>query len=206
MNFLTALLYDAFMSPVEKACLDRWRKNLLSDVRGNVLEIGAGTGANLPYYSEKVNRLLLMEPDAGMRRQLKAKVSNGNGHPATIAFGTAEKIDAEDAVFDAVTSSLVFCSVSHLETALLEAKRVLKKGGKFVFLEHVAAKRGTTRRKWQNRTTPLWRAIAGNCHLNRDTEKAILAAGFSVVEIKRENLQTIVPLVKPTIRGIAIKP
>ena len=129
MTFLTALLYDACMSPVEKACLERWRQELLSGVRGSVLEIGAGTGANLPYYSENVDRLVLMEPDTGMRRQLKAKVSNGNCHPALITSGSAENINAGNGVFDFVTSSLVFCSVSHLETALLEVKRVLKKGG-----------------------------------------------------------------------------
>ena len=206
MTFLTALLYDACMSPVEKACLDRWRRELLSGVRGNVLEIGAGTGANLPHYPENVNRLVLMEPDAGMRRQLKAKVSNGSCQSALVTSGTAEKIEAGNGVFDFVTSSLVFCSVSHLETALLEVKRVLKKGGGFVFLEHVAAKRGTQRRKWQNRATPFWRAIAGNCHLNRNTEEAILAAGFSIADIKRDHLQTIVPVVNPTIRGLAIKP
>lgn len=206
MTVITSLLYDTCMSPVEKAFLNQWRRDLLSPVGGNVLEIGAGTGANLRYYPDKVMRLVLSEPDAGMRKQLTEKIAGGNFDRAIVSSDSAERIDAGDDSFDFVTSSLVFCSVSHLETALLEVKRVLKKGGRFIFLEHVVAKRGSERRKWQNRVTPLWRAMAGNCHLNRDTEKAILAAGFTISEITRENMHTILPVVKPTIRGVAVKP
>ncbi len=194
------------MSSVEKAGLEQWRKELVPQVRGSVLEVGAGTGANLLYYPKKVIQLVLSEPDAGMRKQMKAKIANGNFGQVIVSSGTAEKIEAKDASFDFVVSSLVFCSVPSLDTALLEVKRVLKKGGRFIFLEHVAAEKGSERRRWQNRINPLWRKIAGNCHLNRDTEKAILEAGFTISEVRHEHLHTIMPVVKPTIRGVAVKP
>ena len=102
-------------------------------------------------------------------------------------------------------ASLVCCSVTNLERALREIRRVLKPGGGLVFMEHVADEHGTRRRRWQNRITPLWRKLAGNCHLNRETEAAILAAGFTIRDIRRENMRKAISLVEPTIRGIAIK-
>ena len=194
------------MASTEKACLLDWRKELLSPVHGKVMEIGAGTGANIQFYSDKVEQLILSEPDKDMRKHLQARLEDSNFKNASISSASAENIEVADNSFDFVTSSLVCCSVSNPITALLEIKRVLKPGGKLIFLEHVAATEGSKRRKWQNRFNPLWRAVAGNCHLNRDTEMSILEAGFEIGEILREPLRKAMPLVRPSIRGIAIKP
>lgn len=194
------------MSATEEACLREWRKELLAPVYGTVMEIGAGTGANLDFYPATIDQLILSEPDKNMRKQLQDRLKNSSISNARVSADSAENIDAADNAFDFITASLVCCSVNCPHTALLEIKRVLKPGGKLIFLEHVAAEVGSKRRRWQNRFNPLWRTIAGNCHLNRDTENAILNAGFEIRKIQRESLRKAMPLVRPSIRGIAVKP
>jgi ubiquinone/menaquinone biosynthesis C-methylase UbiE len=204
MSFLIAFFYDKCMATAEDACLREWRRELLQQVSGDVLEVGAGTGANIEFYPESVIRLTLSEPDRHMRKQLENRVA-GSTKNILVSAGSAENIDAQDESFDFVVASLVCCSVSDQGAALLEIRRVLKPEGCLVFLEHVAAENGTRRRLWQNRVTPLWRKLAGNCHLNRETEAALLSAGFNIRDIKRESMRKAVSLVKPTIRGIAVK-
>ena len=204
MSFITALIYDKMLASTEEACLMQWRRELLQNISGHVLEIGAGTGSNLGFYPDTVKRLVLSEPDIHMRRQMEKKITSSK-FDIILSAGTAEKIEAENESYDYVVSSLVCCSVSQLELALLEIRRVLKPEGQLVFMEHVAAAKGTKRRQWQNMVNPFWRKLAGNCHLNRDTESAISAAGFKILEIKRESMRKAMPLVRPTIRGIAEK-
>ena len=182
-----------------------WRQGLLEQVYGEVLEIGAGTGANIEFYPEAVTKLVMAEPDKNMRKQLRAKLSDRGFNRVSVSADSAENIDASDESYDFVVTSLVCCSVASLDSALLEFKRVLRIGGRLVFLEHVAADQGSNRRQWQNRINPLWRKLAGNCHLNRETEEAIVAAGFEISDIKRESMRKALPLVRPTIRGFALK-
>ena len=206
MSFLTAFFYDRFMAKAEAACLRDWRHELLQQASGEVLEIGAGTGASIDSYTDHVSRLVLTEPDRHMRRQLEAKVNTRGLRNIAVAEGTAERIKAEDASFDCVVTSLVCCSVTDLSICLAEIARVLKPGGELVFMEHVAATRGSSRRRWQDRINPLWKKLMGNCHLNRETEQAIIAAGFEIIKIDRESMRKAMSIVRPTIRGIAKKP
>ena len=192
------------MAIVERACLKSWRRELLKHVYGEVLEVGAGTGANIDHYSDQVTRLVLTEPDKHMRRVLERKVSNRGLENIQVSDGTAQQIRAEDESFDCVVSSLVCGGSPILETALEEIKRVLKPGGKFVFLEHAAAAEGTLTRRWQDRINPILR-IMGIGHLKPETEKAIIAAGFKIREITRENVRRTLPLLGSSIRGIAEK-
>jgi len=204
MSFLSAVFYDNLLAPAEEACLREWRLDLLKNVSGDVLEIGAGTGSNIEFYPDTLLTLVLSEPDKHMRRQMEDKITTSK-HNISITIGTAENIEADNESYDFVVTSLVCCSVTHLEGVLLEIKRVLRPEGSLIFLEHVAAPEGTKRRRWQNLINPFWRKLAGNCHLNRETESAILAAGFEILEIKRESMRKAMPLVRPTIRGIATK-
>ncbi|MDK1030149.1 MAG: class I SAM-dependent methyltransferase, partial [Anaerolineae bacterium] len=127
------------MAKAEEACLKDWRQELLKQVSGDVLEIGAGTGASIGFYSDRVTNLVLTEPDKHMCKLLKLNVSNRSLENIQISDGTAEQIQADDESFDFVVASLVCCSLSNLETGLHEIKRVLRPRGQLVFLEHVAA-------------------------------------------------------------------
>lgn len=203
MSFLSAL-YDRCMKHSEKACLIEWRKELLQGVDGKVLEIGAGTGASLELYPRRDSlELFLSEPDTDMRLQLQRKIDILGRDKITVFSCPAEKINYEDNFFDVVFVSLVCCSVQDIQKSLSEIRRVLKPDGHFIFLEHVADKQGSKLRKWQNKLNRFWRPIAGNCHLNRETERHIEDAGFTIYEMKYENMCTPMYLVHPTIRGKA---
>jgi len=204
MSFLGALFYDKLMKSTEEACLIDWRRELLKNVSGKVLEIGAGTGASLTLYPKSSElELFLSEPDANMRGQLEEKVSQQKLSNVVVLSSPGEVIESKDDFFDVVFVSLVCCSVTDVQASLREIKRVLKPGGSFVFLEHVAAETGSSRRKWQNRLNMLWRKIAGNCHLNRETEQHIRDAGFNIQDIKHESMRKAMSIVRPTIRGVA---
>lgn len=212
MSWLMAAVYDGVMHAAETRCLAAWRSDLLRGVAGEVLEVGAGTGANLPHYPSSVARLVLAEPDRHMRRRLVSRQGRTGG-PATGGAMPVEITDAglpglpmADASFDVIVGTLVFCSVRDPYAALADVFRVLRPGGRLVFLEHVAADEGSTRLAWQRRVEPVWTRVAGNCHLTRRTEGAIRAAGFAIERIHRDEMPKASPLVRATIRGVARKP
>jgi ubiquinone/menaquinone biosynthesis C-methylase UbiE len=205
MSWLMSVLYDRFMRESEQACLERWRGELLHDLAGKVLEVGAGTGATLPLYPAAVTRIVLCEPDGHMRRRLQARCAALAPGRAEVADCPAQALRWPAGSFDAVVSSLVLCSVPDQGAALSEIGRVLKPGGRLVFLEHVAADSNPPRLKWQKRVEPVWKHLMGNCHLTRRTEAAIAAAGFRIERIQRESIRKAMPLVRPSIRGVAVK-
>ena len=207
MGWLMATVYDGFMEATERACLGDWRADLLRDAHGRVLEIGAGTGANIGHYSNAVEELVMLEPDDHMRERLLAKLAaEGRGKPFRTVGGSAADLPFDDHSFDTVVSTLVLCSVPNLHQSLLEVHRVLRPGGRFLFLEHVAAAEGTSRRRWQRRLEPLWRRVAEGCHLTRETESAIELAGLVHENTRRESMRKSIPLVRLTVRGRAVKP
>jgi ubiquinone/menaquinone biosynthesis C-methylase UbiE len=201
MSWLMAAIYDGMMRGSEEACLGQWRAELLRELSGAVLEIGAGTGATLSLYPKTVTRLVMCEPDPHMRRKLAAK------RPVHVEIFDAsiEKLPFEKESFDAVVCSLVLCSVPDQAAALAQIRRVLKPGGRLVFLEHVLAEGKPNRLKWQRRVEPVWKHLMGNCHLTRRTEAAIEAAGFRIERIQRESMRKALPVCRPSIRGIARK-
>jgi ubiquinone/menaquinone biosynthesis C-methylase UbiE len=206
MGRLIAAVYDRLTQASEAACLQQWRAELFRDLAGQVLEVGAGTGLNIPHYPPTLSRLVLSEPDPHMRRQLLQKVRAQHWDQAEVLDASLEGLCLPDDTFDAVVGTLVLCSVPRLDHALAEIHRVLKPSGRFIFLEHVAADDRPRRLKWQHRVEPFWKRLSGNCHLARRTGDAILAAGFAIIDIKRESMRRAWPLVRPTIRGVAVKP
>jgi ubiquinone/menaquinone biosynthesis C-methylase UbiE len=203
MPWLMARVYDRVMARSEQTCLQGWRQELLATLRGRVLEVGAGTGASLPCYPDTLDELVLAEPDSHMRRKLEARL-DGRAR-VRVCADSIESLTAPDASFDAVVSSLVLCSVAAPDRALAEIHRVLRPGGRLVFIEHVAAHGEPARLRWQRRIEPLWKRVAGNCHLTRDTEAAIRAAGFEIEQLEHGSLHNPMPLVRPSIRGWARK-
>jgi ubiquinone/menaquinone biosynthesis C-methylase UbiE len=196
-----AAVYDGMMRGSEEACLGQWRAELLRELSGSVLEVGAGTGATLSLYPKTVTRIVMCEPDPHMRRKLEEKRDRAPN--VEISAFSIQDLSFEENSFDAVVSSLVLCSVQDPQAALAQIRRVLKPGGRLVFLEHVAADGKPNRLKWQRRIEPVWKHLMGNCHLTRRTEAAIEAAGFRIERIQRESMRKALPVCRPSIRGIA---
>ena len=182
--------------------IDQRKKELLGALHGTVVEIGPGAGANLGFYPDHVS-LVLVEPNPYMRPYFEEMARQ---HDVTfeICGGTAEDLNLSDASADFVVSTLVLCSVDDPEAALQEVLRVLKPGGRFIFVEHVAAPHGTTTRKWQGRLRGFWRRICDGCTLDRETWIVIEEAGFATCEIEHFEAED-APLVKPHIAGIGMK-
>jgi ubiquinone/menaquinone biosynthesis C-methylase UbiE len=181
--------------------VDERKRSLFSGLSGCVLEIGPGTGANLEYYPEEV-LLTGLEPNPWMQKHLKEKADQFN-RPIEMLTCSAEDIPLEGESMNAVVSTLVLCSVTDLPQTLSEIKRVLKPGGSFLFIEHVAAREGTRLRTMQRWVKPLWRWMADGCHPDRETWKAIESAGFKDVEL--EHFRLSLPVVGPHIMGRAVK-
>lgn len=181
--------------------VDGRKRDLFSDLQGQVLEIGPGTGANLDYYPENI-KLTGVEPNPYMQNYLEEK-SRQLGKDIEIVTGMAEEIPLPDKYADAVVSTLVLCSVDSLKESLTEIKRVLKPGGSFLFLEHVAAPEKTWQRRIQHGIKPIWKCVADGCNPDRVTWKAIEDTGFGRVEIEHFHLS--LPVVAPHIVGKAVK-
>jgi len=196
-----APFYDGFMQKSEDACVAEWRRELLAGVEGEVLDLGAGTGANLPYFPESVRHVVAAEPDRAMAKRIRSRERRV---PVDVIAATAEQLPFADESFDAVVSTLVLCTVDDLERSLAEVKRVLRPGGRLVFLEHVASDDPALLR-WQQRLEPGWRLLAGGCHVTRRTEQAIERVGLSIESVTRDMVRKAMPIVRPSVRGVARK-
>ncbi len=203
-SFLMAKFYDASMRKTEKRCLGSWRKELLGNLAGEVLEIGSGTGVNLSYYPHNLQRLVLSEPEPNMRRQLQEKVDRQGAQQVKVVGCGAENLPFSEASFDIVVSTLVLCSVTSPEQTLAQIWRVLRPGGKLVVLEHVGAENDPRLARWQRRLEPLWKYLGGNCHLTRLTAHLVERAGFAP-ELERAIMIGAPPVVRPVIKGMARK-
>ncbi len=173
-----ASLYDGFMRPQEKLLgVGRQRERLMADARGRVLEIGFGTGLNLPYYPP-VDHLTATEPDPNMRRRAGERVASIESTFTVDLLGApAEDLPVPDGSADTVVACLVLCTIGDVRAALAEVRRVLAPGGRLLVLEHVRSAAPAV--TWlQHAATPVWRNLAGGCHLDRETVVEVEAAGF----------------------------
>jgi len=172
--------------------IEKQRRKVVPRVRGRVLEVGSGTGLNLRFYPEDANlQVVGLEPAAEMRerarRRLDALRREGRDLEVEWVDASAEEIPADDASFDTVLLTYTLCTIGQPQQALEEMRRVLRPGGRLVFCEHGAASDASVRR-WQDRVDPLWRRVAGGCHLNRDVPGLIGGAGFAIDEIDKAYL------------------
>ncbi len=204
-----AAMYDRIMSGAEQRGLAAHRRALLADAGGDVLEIGGGTGANLPFYRDHVRTLTLIEPEAPMARRLQRRLADGPpGTPADtrLVQAPAERLPFDDESFDTVVSTLVLCTVDDQPQALRELRRVLRPGGRLLFMEHVRAEEGERLARWQDRMRPIGVRMAHGCRCNRRTVDGIRSAGFEVVDLERDEMKRVPPFVRPLVVGAATTP
>ncbi|HEV7771469.1 MAG TPA: class I SAM-dependent methyltransferase [Solirubrobacterales bacterium] len=196
-----AALYDRSLKATEQAGLRRMRVELLGGASGRTLELGAGTGVNLDLYPGAVGDLVLAEPDPHMAKRLRARAAE-LGRTVEVLEAPAEQLPLADHSFDTVVGTLVLCTVPDPEAALAEAARILRPGGRFLFIEHVRAEDASLAR-WQDRLEKPWRFLGDGCHCNRDTVATIEASPLALESVERGRLPKAPPIVKPLIRGSA---
>jgi ubiquinone/menaquinone biosynthesis C-methylase UbiE len=199
-----AAIYDRLMAGTEDAGLGDMRAQVVGSARGDTLELGAGTGLNLPHYGDGVTALTMAEPDPFMTRRLRDRLESETpeGLDVRVVEATAEDLPFPDDSFDTVVSTLVLCSVEDPDRATAEAARVLRPGGRLLYLEHVRSdSEGLA--KWQDRLERPWGLLAAGCHPNRPTAATLARAGFALEGQERDELPKSPPLVRPLIRGSA---
>lgn len=196
---LFAALYDRMNGIMERGWMGERRARLLSGARGTVLEIGGGTGANIPHYRD-AEHVTVTEPDPFMREKLRRKIATAHV-PLEVSDAGAEKLPFPDDSFDAVVSTLVLCTVRDQELALAEIRRVLRPGSRLLFIEHVRGEGQAAR--WQDRIEPLWKRLLAGCHPNRDTVSAIEAAGFEIELLETFEPPVFLSNITPHVQGAA---
>ena len=197
---LGSLIYDPFVWVAELAGMRSRREVLLAQASGRVLEIGAGTGLNLAHYPDDLPQLVLLEPEPAMRRRLTRRLRR-DGRQAVLIDADAEQLPFADASFDTVVSTLVLCTVEAPDRALAEIGRVLRPGGRLLFIEHVRAE--SPRLAYlQDRLLEPWRRFACGCRCNRATVELMRACGFRV-EATAASWRAMPPIIRPLMGGQA---
>jgi ubiquinone/menaquinone biosynthesis C-methylase UbiE len=162
------------------------RASWIPRAHGDVLEVGIGSGLNLRFYTSEVHHVCGVDPSLELQQIARKRAANRAGIEF-LSQSAEEPLPLKDESVDTVVSTWTLCSIPDPLKALKEMKRVLKKDGRFLFLEHGLS---TDARvvAWQNRLTPMWKTIAGGCHLNRKMDRLIESAGFQITELKTEYL------------------
>jgi ubiquinone/menaquinone biosynthesis C-methylase UbiE len=198
-----AMTYDRQIAKTEKAGLRAFRDGLLAGATGQVIEIGGGTGANLPCYGPAVESLTITEPQLPMLRRLERKVRE-QGRPTKVLRAPAEDLPFDDDPFDVAVSTLVLCGVDDQPRALRELRRVLRPGGRLLFIEHVRSE-DPGRARLQDRMNWLNRLVVC-CDCNRPTLDTIRKAGFTVTQVEHTALPKAPKFLSPAIVGSATAP
>jgi ubiquinone/menaquinone biosynthesis C-methylase UbiE len=195
-------MYDRLSKRAEEAGLRELRRRLLADASGRVLEIGGGTGLNIPHYGPGVESLTVTEPEPPMLRRLDRKVRE-HAPLTKVLRARAEELPFADDSFDTVVSTLVLCGVDDQARALREVHRVLRPGGRFIFLEHVRSPEPKVARL-QDRMNGINQFIV-RCDCNRATLDSIKAEGFAVTTLERTELPKAPAFARPAIVGVATR-
>jgi ubiquinone/menaquinone biosynthesis C-methylase UbiE len=161
--------------------LTAYRERVLSQAHGRVLEIGIGSGLNLPLYGSRVEAILGLDPAARLIAMAQ-DAANRSKIPVTLITGSAQAIPIDRGSIDTLVTTWTLCSIPDVGAALQDMRRVLKPGGQLLFVEHGSAPEENVR-KWQNRLTPLWKRIGGGCHLNRPIRTLIEDARFRILRL-----------------------
>lgn len=197
-----AVGYEHWTRASERAGLRDHRKRMLAGLYGDVVEIGPGPGLNFPYYPDAVRSLTLAEPEDAMADRLEDRFAE-TGRAGSVVRAPAEDLPVDDSSADFVVATFVLCTVDDPQQALREVARVLKPGGRFVFMEHVRS-RDDGLAAWQDRIQPLWLRFAYGCRCNRPTPDTIAAFdGLALDEVRRDSMRRAVPWIRPLAIGTA---
>jgi ubiquinone/menaquinone biosynthesis C-methylase UbiE len=197
-----AALYDRMLAGTEDAGLRDRRRELLSEAGGTTLELGAGTGLNLDLYPAAVTELVLTEPSEHMARRLRERAA-AEARAVEVVESPAERLPFPDDRFDTVVGTLVLCTVDDPARTLAEVNRVLRPGGRLLFLEHVRSDDPRVAR-WQDRLERPWRFMGAGCHCNRDTPTTLEASPLRVERLDHGELPKAPPIVRPLVAGRAV--
>jgi ubiquinone/menaquinone biosynthesis C-methylase UbiE len=158
--------------------LDDYRQRTIEAARELVLEVGVGSGLNLPLYGAAVTRVVAVDPFPELLRLASKRVANAFV-PVSLIRASAEHLPFSGSAFDTIVMTWTLCSIPNPMAALTEMRRVLRPGGRLIFVEHGLSPEIRTAR-WQHRLTPYWKRISGGCHLDRKTDDLVRAAGFQI--------------------------
>jgi ubiquinone/menaquinone biosynthesis C-methylase UbiE len=196
--------YDRTMASTEEAGMREVRRDLVAEASGRTLEIGAGTGLNFGHYGDAVTEIVLTEPFGPMARRLRERVAE-SGRRAEVVEAPAERLPFPDDDFDTVVCTLVLCTVDDVPATLAEIARVLRPGGRLLFVEHVRSTDPGLAR-WQDRLERPWMFVGHGCHPNRDTVALIEASPLTLERADRDRLPKAPPIVRPLAVGSALAP
>jgi ubiquinone/menaquinone biosynthesis C-methylase UbiE len=203
MGFYTERILPYLMDrSLSSPTLAPYRQALLSDVQGRILEIGFGTGLNLPYYPPEIRRIATVDANPGIHKLAQTRIQ---ASPITVDHHilSGERLPMAENSFDSVVSTFTLCSIADVEQALQEIHRVLKPGGRFFFVEHGLSNEPRVQ-VWQNRLTPLQKIIAGGCHLNRNIQQ-IVGRQFSTVTLEAAYAENLPKITAYLYQGVATK-
>lgn len=191
---MIAEIYDRYLLPylIDFACgmkeIGRERSKVVPQAIGRVLEIGMGTGLNLPHYQPAhLTSLTGLDPAAQMHEKARQRMRDAGLQVELIPL-SAERIPAENESFDSIVCTFTLCTIPDPRSALREMHRVLKADGRLLFSEHGLAP-DVSVQQWQHRLTPYWKHVAGGCHLNRDVPALLEEAGFRIEQMTRQYLK-----------------
>jgi ubiquinone/menaquinone biosynthesis C-methylase UbiE len=182
--------------------LAQYRQQLLANVSGEILEIGFGTGLNLVYYPETVQKITTVDANFGMNKIARSRIDRSTIEVNNLVLN-GENIPLADETFDSIVTTWTLCSITEVDRAIAEIYRLLKPGGKFLFIEHGISSE-TKIKNWQNRLTPIQKVIADGCHLNRNIQK-IVEKKFHHVNIEQFYVPKLPKISGYMYRGMALK-
>jgi ubiquinone/menaquinone biosynthesis C-methylase UbiE len=188
---------------LNKSLLARHRQAILAGAYGDVVEIGFGTGLNLPYYPERVHKVTAVDPNPGMHRLAQKRIRQTGIEVEQQVLGS-ERLPFEDGRFDCAVSTFTLCSIEDVAQALREVYRVLKSGGKFLFLEHGLSPEAGVQ-KWQHRLNWLQVRLANGCHLDRNMKALVAVQPFASVEVEEFYLERTPRTHGYLYRGMAVR-
>jgi ubiquinone/menaquinone biosynthesis C-methylase UbiE len=199
---------DQLLPRVQNKVMDRKdlrevRARVCSEMLGDVVEVGFGTGLNAPHYPDGVKRIAAVEPSALCMRIAQPRIATTSAK-VELAGLTGEKLDLPSEEFDAALSTWTLCTIPDVDAALGEIRRVLKPGGKFHFVEHGRAP-DTEVARWQSRIEPPWKRIAGGCHVTREISDLIERAGFQIDRVQTYYMSGEPKIFGYTFEGVATK-